>query len=225
MLFIDSINTVNTSIFTISGFLLASLCFNIRYSTNIDYAYPGLLKSSSYFSFFFFFTFLVLFGFDFNISDNFYFYGQNFQIIFSVTFLIALIAYQSFKKSRNMNKFEYDFLFVCVVLSSICLCFVDDFIIFYICIEFQSLAFYVLATFNRNSEFSTEAGLKYFVFGAIFSCFLLFGFSLIFLSYGATSFETLFSLIVTNNNSFLFFGVLFVIITLFFKIGAAPFHF
>jgi len=58
-------------------------------------------------------------------------------------------------------------------------------------IELQSLAFYVLSTLKKNSELSNEAGLKYFVLGSFSSCFLLLGFSLIYLSLGSTSFDDL----------------------------------
>jgi NADH-quinone oxidoreductase subunit N len=127
-------------------------------------------------------------------------------------------------KSRNINKYEYDILFSFVILSSISLCFADDFLIVYLAIELLSLSFYVFATFQRNSEFATEAGLKYFVFGAVISCFLLLGFSLIYLAFGSTNFELLFSLTFYNNDNFLFLGLLFIMIALFFKVGAAPFH-
>jgi NADH-quinone oxidoreductase subunit N len=88
----------------------------------------------------------------------------------------------------------------------------------------RSLAFYVLANFDRTSEFTTEAGLKYFIFGSIISCFLLLGFSLIYLSFGATFFELLFSLSLLKNQSMLFLGITFVLISFLFKIGSAPFH-
>ena len=94
----------------------------------------------------------------------------------------------------------------------------------YLSIELLSLSFYVFATFHRNSEFSTEAGLKYFVFGGIISCFLLLGFSLIYLAFGSTTFELLFSLAFNNNDVFLFLGILFILIALLFKVGSAPFH-
>jgi len=118
---------------------------------------------------------------------------------------------------------EYDFLFLFVIFSGLCLCFVDDFLVFYIAIEIQSLAFYVFASFQRNSEFATEAGLKYFVFGAMISCFLLLGFSFIYLFFGNSSFETLLSLNLLNDD-FLFFGILFILAVLLFKVGAVPFH-
>jgi len=136
----------------------------------------------------------------------------------------VLLASRDFHVARSVVKYEQDFLFICVVISSVCLCFADDFLIFYLAIELQSLTFYILATFNRNSEFSTEAGLKYFVFGAVISCFLLFGFSLFYLAFGSTSFELLFSLVISSNDPFFFAGMLFTLIALLFKVGSAPFH-
>jgi len=113
---------------------------------------------------------------------------------------------------------------LCVILGSIIICFSDDFLIFYLGIELQSLTFYVIATLNRSSDFSCEAGLKYFVFGGVISCFLLLGFSLIYLAFASTSFELLFSLNYSKNNPFFFFGLIFSFFAFLFKIGAAPFH-
>jgi NADH-quinone oxidoreductase subunit N len=104
------------------------------------------------------------------------------------------------------------------------LCFNDDFLIIYVSIEIQSLAFYVFASFQRNSEYATEAGLKYFIFGALISCFLLLGFSFVYLAFGSSSFEILFSIAVTKQDDFLFFGLLFILLVLLFKVGSAPFH-
>jgi NADH-quinone oxidoreductase subunit N len=121
-------------------------------------------------------------------------------------------------------KYEYDLLIVFSVLSLIILGSSDDFLIVYLAIELQSLSFYILATFQRDSEFSTEAGLKYFVLGALSSGLLLFGFTLIYISFGATSFESLAKLISTSNDSLGFWGLLFVMTAFFFKLGVAPFH-
>jgi NADH-quinone oxidoreductase subunit N len=95
----------------------------------------------------------------------------------------------------------------------------------YLAIELQSLSLYIFATFNRNSEFSTEAGLKYFVFGGLMSCFLLFGLSLIYLYFGSISFELIASIISFGYEPLFFSGFLFVIMVFLFKVGAAPFHF
>jgi len=138
--------------------------------------------------------------------------------------IFVLLTTRDFVANRFLSKFEYDILFSFVLLSAVCLCFADDFLLIYLAIELQSLCFYVFATFNRNSEFSTESGLKYFVFGAIISCLLLLGFSLIYNAFGSTSFESLMSLANLSNNFFLFTGILFILIAFLFKIGAAPFH-
>jgi len=227
MALFDSTNNLfffNVTIFTISFFLITSLCFSVRFSTNFDFAFPTLLKVSNGISFFFIFTIFLLFCFDFIFNNNFYFFSQNFQLLFFSVFILILGISYDFQIARNITKFELDFLLVCVILSAICLCFTDDFLLFYIAVEFQSLTFYIIATFNRKSEFSTEAGLKYFIFGAVISCFLLFGLFLIYLDFGLTSFESLFSLALTQQDSFLFSGLLFFLVVLLFKIGAAPFH-
>jgi NADH-quinone oxidoreductase subunit N len=137
---------------------------------------------------------------------------------------LTLFLTRDFVSTQKIAKFEYDIFFSFSVLASICLCFADDFLQIYLAIELQSLCFYVFATFNRNSEFSTESGLKYFIFGAFISCFLLFGFFLVYFSIGSTSFESLFCIALNVDNPILFSGVLFILIAFFFKIGAVPFH-
>jgi NADH-quinone oxidoreductase subunit N len=136
----------------------------------------------------------------------------------------CVICTKEFLISHNIIKYEYDCLFLFVVFSSICLCFADDFLIFYLTIELQSLAFYVFAAFNRGSEFTSEAGLKYFIFGSIISCFLLLSFCFFYLLFGSLSFEVLFSVILMKDNFLSFLGVVFLLFALLFKIGAAPFH-
>jgi NADH-quinone oxidoreductase subunit N len=135
-----------------------------------------------------------------------------------------LLLTRDFLDNKNIIKMEYDSLFLFVIFSSFCLCYANDLLILYLAIELQSLAFYVLANFDRTSEFTTEAGLKYFIFGSIISCFLLLGFSLIYLSFGATFFELLFSLSILKDQTILFLGITFVLISFLFKIGSAPFH-
>jgi len=167
---------------------------------------------------------ILLFGFDFDSLDSVYFFNQNFQLIFLCVLMLVCLTAKDFFTTKFIVKFEYEILFLFVALSSLCLCFADDFLTFYLAIELQSLTFYVFATFNRNSEFCTEAGLKYFVFGAIISCFLLLGFCFVYFAYGSISFETLYSLNVNQNDAFLFIGIIFILIPLLFKVGSAPFH-
>jgi len=100
----------------------------------------------------------------------------------------------------------------------------------YLAIELQTLSFYVLAAFRRDNEFSTEAGLKYFVLGALSSGLLLFGESIIYGTTGVTNFEELTKLCIyslsssTNANEIMSLGVLLMLIAFLFKISAAPFH-
>jgi len=139
--------------------------------------------------------------------------------------ICVLCCSYDFLSAKNIIKYEYDLLFIFVVFSGICLCFCNEFLLIYLAIELQSLTLYIFATFNRNSEFSTEAGLKYFVFGGVMSCFLLFGMCLIYLYFGSVSFELIASISSFGYEPLFFSGFLFIIIVLMFKVGSAPFHF
>ena len=98
----------------------------------------------------------------------------------------------------------------------------NDLIVFYIGLELQSLALYVLASFNRDNLLSSESGLKYFVLSALSSGLLLYGCSLIYGFSNSTNFEE-----ISQNFNFeygVIFGMVFVIVGLAFKISAVPFH-
>jgi len=94
---------------------------------------------------------------------------------------------------------------------------------FYLAVELQSLSFYVLATFNRNSEYNAESGLKYFVLGALSSGLLLLGFTLIYINCGTLFFDDILKI---NNfdDSLDVWALFFIFIALLFKIGSFPFH-
>ena len=103
-----------------------------------------------------------------------------------------------------------------------------DFISLYLTIELQSFSLYVLASLYRNSELATSAGLKYFLIGALASCFILFGAGLIYSFTGLTNFDSIFALISSSQLDDLFVGIIlafiFIFVGLFIKIAAAPFH-
>jgi proton-translocating NADH-quinone oxidoreductase chain N len=105
-----------------------------------------------------------------------------------------------------------------------------DLIAIYLAIELQSLCFYVIAASKRTSEFSTEAGLKYFLLGAFSSGILLFGCSMIYGFTGVTNCEQLaklftgYNLSLTMSSSGVYLGILFVAVGFLFKITAVPFH-
>jgi len=222
--FLINASFINVSFFVIGCYILLSICFGVYFTSLTEFAIPNLLNSFNFFSLFFLFSVFWLFALDLNFDSALYFFNQNFQIFFLFVTILALFVSRDFLINKVIVKYEYDILFMLFVFSSLCLCFADDFLIIYLAIELQSLVFYVFSTFQRNSEFSTEAGLKYFVFGAVISCFLLLGFALIYLSFGSVSFEFLYSLSMIKNDSFFFSGILFILIALLFKVGSAPFH-
>jgi NADH-quinone oxidoreductase subunit N len=141
----------------------------------------------------------------------------------------ALVAgfLDSFTKDR-INMPEAVILLLLAVLSACIFIGSNDLITVYLSIEMQSLCFYVLATLKRNSNFSTEAGLKYFVLGAFSSGLLLFGCSLIYGFIGTTNFEEINRLLFYSRLEFfsngLALGMFFVFAAFMFKIAAAPFH-
>jgi NADH:ubiquinone oxidoreductase subunit 2 (subunit N) len=103
-----------------------------------------------------------------------------------------------------------------------------DFISLYLSIELQSFALYILATFYKESRIVTAAGLKYFLLGALSSCFILLGSALIYAFSGLTKFDSIYLLISSfdpsvNHTQFTF-GLVLIFIGFLFKIGAAPLH-
>jgi NADH-quinone oxidoreductase subunit N len=223
----DNSLSFNITFLIVSVTILSSLSFGVILASSEEFDFPNMLNVLLVLSIFLLALLTVLFGNDFNapmVSSNSYYFSQYFQLLFLVLSIFVILATRDFVSARKITKFEYDILLLFVVLSALCLCFVDDFLLFYLAIELQSLCFYVFATFNRNSEFSTESGLKYFVFGAVISCLLLLGFSMIYIAFGSTSFEYLMGIAQTSTDIFLFLGLLFILIALLFKVGSAPFH-
>lgn len=100
-----------------------------------------------------------------------------------------------------------------------------DFIVLFVGLELQSLSSYVLAAFSRDNENSSEAGLKYFVLGALSSCIMLFGISFLFGFTGSTSYFVIHHILaMPDGNLGLVIGALFLICGLMFKLSIAPFH-
>lgn len=147
-------------------------------------------------------------------------------------FFSILISLEYFK-GENINFFESIILIMISTCSMLLLICSADFISMYLAIELQSFCFYIMAASKRNSEFSTEAGLKYFLLGAFSSGILLFGCSLIYGFTGITTFSELAKLFTCGASEFLIgpsslrgceLGMIFIIVGFLFKITAAPFH-
>ena len=118
---------------------------------------------------------------------------------------------------------EYPILVLCSILGMMVMISSNDLIVFYVGLELQSLALYVLASFNRDQLKSSESGLKYFVLSALSSGLLLYGCSLIYGFSGSTNFYSI-SETINSNNYGLTFGIVFILVGLSFKISAVPFH-
>lgn len=144
----------------------------------------------------------------------------------------SILISLDYLKDEKINAFEYSILILLATLGMILMVSSYDLLSMYLAIELQSLTLYVLATFQRNSEFSTEAGLKYFILGAFSSGILLFGCSMIYGFTGSTNFGELAKLLtditIQSNTiistSGIVIGLIFLMTALFFKLAAAPFH-
>jgi len=118
---------------------------------------------------------------------------------------------------------EYPVLILSSILGMMVMISSNDLMVFYIGLELQSLALYVLASFNRDQLKSSESGLKYFVLSALSSGLLLYGCSLIYGFSGSTNFNVI-SGEMNSSHYGLTFGIVFILVGLAFKISAVPFH-
>ena len=137
-------------------------------------------------------------------------------------FFVLLVSY-SYLKIFKIFKIEYPILILSSVLGMMVMISSNDLMVFYMGLELQSLALYVLATFNRDQLKSSEAGLKYFVLSALSSGLLLYGCSLIYGFSGSTNFDII-SNQLNSDEYVLTFGIVFILVGLAFKISAVPFH-
>jgi NADH-quinone oxidoreductase subunit N len=147
------------------------------------------------------------------------------KVLVLVASAVALIIAQNYLRSERMMRFELPVLVVLATLGMLMMISANDLITLYVGIEMQSLSLYVLAAFNRDSLRSTEAGLKYFVLGALSSGLLLYGASLVYGFTGATNFENIGAVLAMGDTHIGFvIGLVFMLAGLAFKISAVPFH-
>ena len=159
----------------------------------------------------------------FNDSYKIDYFSSFMKILTICSGIFVLITSSRYLKIFKIFQIEYSILILCSILGMMVMISANDLIVFYIGLELQSLALYVLASFNRDQVKSSEAGLKYFVLSALSSGLLLYGCSLIYGFTGSTNFIT----ISENINSTQFgltFGIVFILVGLAFKISAVPFH-
>ena len=157
------------------------------------------------------------------IVDDFSVYSK---VLVLTASTLAIIMSLDFMKLNQSLRFEFPILIIFATLGMMMMVSANDLMSLYLGLEMQSLSLYVIASFMRNDLRSTEAGLKYFVLGALASGLLLYGSSLVYGFAGTTSFDDIAALFAgdAHVSAGLIFGLVFVVAGLAFKISAVPFH-
>ncbi|WP_343713558.1 NADH-quinone oxidoreductase subunit NuoN [Inquilinus sp.] len=171
------------------------------------------------------------------VTFNGMFVADGFAVFMKILVLVgsalALILSLDYIEHEGMSRFEYPVLFVLATVGMMLMISANNLISLYLGLELQSLSLYVVAAFNRDSERSSEAGLKYFVLGALSSGLLLYGTSLVYGFLGTTSFDALAQAlsgqsaaggVLGGTQMGVIIGVVFICAALAFKVSAVPFH-
>ncbi len=146
------------------------------------------------------------------------------KVVVLISAAAVLVMAQDYMSRRNMARFEYPILIALSVIGMMVMVSAGDLIALYMGLELQSLALYVVASMQRNSLKSSEAGLKYFVLGSLSSGLLLYGASLVYGYAGTTEFAGILSVLGDKAPLGLLFGLVFVLTGMAFKVSAVPFH-
>jgi len=134
-----------------------------------------------------------------------------------------MLITQDFIKEMKINYFEYPLLILFSILGMFFMISSNDLMSFYLGLELQSLALYILASIDRDNLKSNESGIKYFVLSALSSGLLLYGCSLLYGFTGSTNFEEI-NLKMEFENTGAVFAMVFILVGLAFKVSAVPFH-
>ncbi len=137
---------------------------------------------------------------------------------------VAVVLGGGWMQRMNIARFEFPILIVLAAVGMGMMTSSGDLISLYVGVELHSLALYVLAAYHRDDLKASEAGLKYFVLGALSSGLLLYGSSLIYGFAASMRFEDIAAYATANPGPGLIFGLVFLICGLAFKVSAAPFH-
>src|SRR5215470_14066817 len=162
---------------------------------------------------------LTTFGGSFIVDD----FARFLKILALIGSVVTLVLSTEFLADPSRRIFEYAVLVVLSTLGMMVLVSAGDLITLYLGLELMSLALYVVASSNRDNAKSTEAGLKYFVLGALSSGMLLYGASLVYGFTGTVSFAGIAAAAKTGSVGIIF-GIVFVLAGLCFKVSAVPFH-
>ena len=157
------------------------------------------------------------------VTDAFALFMKTLVLIGSaVTILISM----RYDEEQGIARFEFPVLVLLATTGMMVMISANDLITLYVGLALQNQALYVVASFNRDSVRSSEAGLKYFVLGALSSGMLLYGASLVYGFAGTTAFEDLTKLLAGGApvETGILIGLIFVVVGLAFKVSAVPFH-
>lgn len=152
------------------------------------------------------------------------------KILIALSAIVALIYNLHYTQSERLKKFEYSVLVLFAVTGMNIMVSANDLMALYLGLELQSLSLYVMAALERSKLKPSEAGLKYFILGAVTSGILLFGCSLVYGFAGSTQFTDISSAVQLavskgpEHSIGLLTGAILILIALFFKVSAVPFH-
>ena len=146
------------------------------------------------------------------------------QVTILLSAAVVLVMGQDYMGRAGLMKFEYPILIVLACIGMMVMVSAGNLLTLYMGLELQSLSLYVIASMRRDSVRSTEAGLKYFVLGALSSGLLLYGISLTYGYAGTTAFAGVIAVATGEAPLGLLFGLVFMICGLAFKVSAVPFH-
>jgi NADH-quinone oxidoreductase subunit N len=165
-------------------------------------------------------TYAVIFDGAF-VDDSF---GRFMKVLTLLGSLVTLVMGQDFLAREKIDKFEFPILILLATIGMMMLISAGSLIALYLGLELMSLASYVIAAFHRDNVRASEAGLKYFVLGALSSGMLLYGASLIYGFAGTVSFAGIAEAVHGEASLGIVFGMVFLMAGLAFKMAAAPFH-
>jgi NADH-quinone oxidoreductase subunit N len=151
-------------------------------------------------------------------------FGRFAKVVILLSAAAVMVMSQDYMSRRGLLRFEYPLLVALAVVGMMVMVSAGDLMSLYMGLELQSLSLYVVASLRRDSVKSTEAGLKYFVLGALSSGLLLYGASLTYGFAGTTLFSGIVAAVEGGASIGLLFGLVFLLTGFAFKVSAAPFH-
>ncbi|MEM7694365.1 MAG: NADH-quinone oxidoreductase subunit NuoN [Pseudomonadota bacterium] len=152
-------------------------------------------------------------------------FAQYLKILTLLAAAVCVAMTMGYARHQSFGRFEYPVLILLSTVGMMLMISANDMIAVYLGLELQSLAIYCAVAINRDSTRATEAGLKYFVLGALSSGMLLYGISLIYGFTGATGFPQIAAALAADGVGLgVIFGLVFVLAGLAFKVSAVPFH-